>query len=403
MIMHCSKDNPLTVSEVNSLIKKLLEENLEKIWIKGEISNLSCPTSGHIYFTLKDMTSQIKVAFFKSNNKFIQSKLKDGKEVLVFGKISIYSKRSEYQIIAEEIQIFGEGDLWLEFEKLKKKLSDEGLFDEDRKRPIPQFPDKIGIITSPTGAVINDIIKIINRRYKAVTLIIYPSMVQGEGAALQIIEGIKYFNSRKDINVIILARGGGSIEDLWAFNDENLARAIYASEIPVISAVGHEVDFTISDFVADLRAPTPSAAAELIVPDTKELFDRLNNYNKTLYGIILNLIKNYGEKIITYENNSVFNKIFNFYDEYTQLLDEYIISINKSIKNILKNKDEQIKFIFEKINLLNPYFILKKGYSVVFNNNGEIVKNSEKVKIGQDVNIKLYKGELKANIRKIKI
>ncbi|HPD19234.1 MAG TPA: exodeoxyribonuclease VII large subunit, partial [Candidatus Goldiibacteriota bacterium] len=271
--MPYSKDKPLTVTEINLLIRNLLEENFEKVWIKGEISNLSCPASGHIYFTLKDASSQIKVAFFKSNNKFINSKLQDGKEVVVFGKISIYSKRSEYQIIADEIQIFGEGDLLLEFEKLKKRLSEEGLFDENRKRKIPQFPKKIGIVTSPTGAVINDMIKIINRRYKPITLIIYPSMVQGDKAAQQIMEGIKYFNGRNDIDVIVLARGGGSIEDLWAFNDENLARTIYASGIPIISAVGHEVDFTISDFVADLRAPTPSAAAELLVPETEELFN----------------------------------------------------------------------------------------------------------------------------------
>lgn len=397
-----SKDKPLTVTEINLLIKNLLEENLEKVWVKGEISNFSCPSSGHIYFTLKDEANQIKVAFFKSNNRFFQSKLQDGKEVLVFGKITIYSKRSEYQIIAEEIQIFGEGDLLLEFEKLKKKLSEEGLFDEIRKRPIPRFPDKIGIITSATGAVINDMIKIINRRYRAVRLIIYPAMVQGDEAAPQIIEGIKYFNLRKDIDVIVLARGGGSIEDLWAFNDENLARVIYASRIPVISAVGHEVDFTISDFVADLRAPTPSAAAELAVPDTGELLDKLKNYNKTLYGIMVHLLKSYNDKLIGYEKNSVFKKIFNFYDEYIQILDEYLINLNKAITNFLKNTEEKVKFIFEKIKLLNPYSILRKGYSVVFNDVGEIIKNSDEVEKGEDVTIKLYQGELKANVKEIK-
>ena len=400
--MPYSKDKPLTVTEINLLIRNLLEENFEKVWIKGEISNLSCPASGHIYFTLKDASSQIKVAFFKSSNKFINSKLQDGKEVVVFGKISIYSKRSEYQIIADEIQIFGEGDLLLEFEKLKKRLSEEGLFDENRKRKIPQFPKKIGIVTSPTGAVINDMIKIINRRYKPITLIIYPSMVQGDKAAQQIMEGIKYFNGRNDIDVIVLARGGGSIEDLWAFNDENLARTIYASGIPIISAVGHEVDFTISDFVADLRAPTPSAAAELLVPETEELFNILQSYNKSLYNVTLNKLKKIEEKIINYEKNSIFKKIFNFYGEYTQILDEYLIKINKAINILLKNKQEKIKFIFEKLVLLNPYVILKKGYSVVFDVNGKIIKSTDDVKNGQDINVKLYKGELEANINKIK-
>jgi len=395
-----SKEKPLTVSEATKIVKDLLEESLDKVWIKGEISNLSCPVSGHIYFTLKDAVSQIKVAFFKSSNKFTQSKLKDGKEVIVFGKITIYSKRSEYQIIAEDILIYGEGDLLLEFEKLKKKLSEEGLFNEERKRKIPEFPEKIGIITSPTGAVIEDIIKIIKRRYPVVHLIIYPSMVQGDEAPQQLIDGLAYFNSRDDIDVIILARGGGSIEDLWAFNNENLAREIYKSRIPVISAVGHEVDFTIADFVADLRAPTPSAAAELVVPDKKELLQTLNNLQKTLYNHIINLYTSYYEKILNYENNSVFKKILNFYDEYSQILDEYLVDIKKSIKDLLKNKNEQIKFIYEKLLLLNPYSILKKGYSVVFDENGKIIKNSENVDIGDDINIKLYKGELKANITK---
>jgi|DewCreStandDraft_4_1066084.scaffolds.fasta_scaffold02849_10 exodeoxyribonuclease VII large subunit len=395
-----SKEKPLTVSEATKIVKDLLEESLDKVWIKGEISNLSCPVSGHIYFTLKDAVSQIKVAFFKSSNKFTQSKLKDGKEVIVFGKITIYSKRSEYQIIAEDILIYGEGDLLLEFEKLKKKLSEEGLFNEERKRKIPEFPEKIGIITSPTGAVIEDIIKIIKRRYPVVYLIIYPSMVQGDEAPQQLIDGLAYFNSRDDIDVIILARGGGSIEDLWAFNNENLAREIYKSRIPVISAVGHEVDFTIADFVADLRAPTPSAAAELVVPDKKELLQTLNNLQKTLYNHIINLYTSYYEKILNYENNSVFKKILNFYDEYSQILDEYLVDIKKSIKDLLKNKNEQIKFIYEKLLLLNPYSILKKGYSVVFDENGKIIKNSENVDIGDDINIKLYKGELKANITK---
>ncbi len=400
--MSNSKDKPLSVTEVNTLIKNLFEEKLEKIWVKGEISNFSCPSSGHIYFTLKDANSQIKVAFFRYSNRFVQSQLQDGIEVIVFGKISIYSKRSEYQIIAEEIHVFGEGDLLVQFEKLKKKLSEEGLFDEKRKRAIPQFPEKIGIITSPTGAVINDIIKIINRRYKPVSLIVYPSMVQGDEAASQIIEGIKYFNSRKDIDVIVLARGGGSIEDLWAFNDENLARTIFASRLPVISAVGHEIDYTISDFVADLRAPTPSAAAELMVPDTDELMNKLNNYNKTIYSIIINLLKSYNEKLINYKKDNVFKKIINFYDEYSQVIDEYLININKSIKNFINNKEEQVKILFEKIELLNPYSILKKGYSVVFNDKGDVIKNAGQVENGQDINIKLYKGELKANVHKIK-
>ncbi|MCX8093057.1 MAG: exodeoxyribonuclease VII large subunit [Candidatus Goldbacteria bacterium] len=401
LIMSYLNEKPFTVTEINNLIKNLVEENLQKVWVKGEISNLSIPSSGHIYFTLKDAFSQIKVAFFKSSNKLNNLQLKDGKEVIVYGKISIYSKRSEYQIIAEEIKISGEGDLLLEFERLKKKLSDEGLFNENRKRPIPRFPEKIGIITSPTGAVIKDIIKIINRRYKAVEIIIYPSMVQGDEAAQQLIEGIKYFNSKTDIDVIILARGGGSIEDLWPFNDENLAREIYASKIPVISAVGHEVDFTIADFVADLRAPTPSAAAELVVPDTEELLDKLDNYKKILYTVINNLLENYNEKIKGYETNNVFRKILNFYDEYSQMLDDYILEIKKTIKNFLEKKEEKVKFIAEKLMLLNPYAILKKGYSVVFDNTGKIIKSYENVKKGQDINIRLHRGKLKADVTKI--
>lgn len=394
------KEKALSVTELTNSIKETLEQNMNKLWVKGEISNYSCPSSGHIYFTLKDETNQVKVAFFRGSSRKICSDLKDGKEIIVFGRVSIYGKRSEYQIIAEEVEVLGTGDLLLEFEKLKKKLADLGLFDASKKRKIPEFPERIGIITSPTGAVIKDIINVIGRRYNAVELLVYPVMVQGDEASGQIIGGLKYFNSGGQVvDVIILARGGGSIEDLWAFNDEKLAYAIRESEIPVISAVGHEVDFTIADFAADLRAPTPSAAAELVVPDTGELLAGLKTSSERLVGGLTGMVKNLEDRLNRAAKSYGFKKPFDLFNEYVQRLDEDSVDLGKNIASLVEGKAETIKNLEEKLGLLNPLKILKKGYSVVYDDMGEIIKDASKVKPGQNIKVKLHKGELDAEVK----
>lgn len=260
----------ISVSELNRQARALLEQGIARLWVSGEISNLSRPASGHVYFSLKDDNAQVSCAFFRQRQRGPTIGLKDGDQVLVFGRVSIYEARGNYQLIVEQVEAAGEGELRRRFEALKKKLAAEGLFDEVLKRPIPDLPRRIGVVTSPSGAAIRDILTVLKRRFPAVPVIIYPTAVQGVAAANQIIGALSAAVTRAECDVLILARGGGSLEDLWPFNEEAVARAISECAIPTVSAVGHEIDFTISDFVADLRAPTPTAAAELVVPDQAE-------------------------------------------------------------------------------------------------------------------------------------
>ncbi len=260
----------ISVSELNRQVKALLEAGVPRLWVIGEISNLARPPSGHVYFTLKDESSQIRCAFFRQRQRGPTTRLADGDQVLVFGRVSIYEARGDYQLIVEQLEEAGEGELRRRFEALKKKLHAEGLFDDEAKQDLPGLPERIGIVTSPTGAAVRDMLTVLRRRFPAVPVVIYPTLVQGDTAAPLICEAIAKAVRRGECDVLVLARGGGSLEDLWPFNEEIVARAIYDCPIPVISAVGHEIDFTIADFVADLRAPTPSGAAELVVPDQAE-------------------------------------------------------------------------------------------------------------------------------------
>ncbi len=260
----------VSVSDLNRQARALLEKGIARLWVVGEISNLARPASGHVYFSLKDDSAQIRCAFFRQRQRGPTSNLKDGDQVLAFGRVSIYEARGDYQLIVEQIEPAGEGALRRRFEALKKKLAAEGLFDKALKKPIPELPRRIGVVTSPSGAAIRDILTVLKRRFPAVPVIIYPTIVQGAAAANQIVSALKAAETRDECDVLIVTRGGGSLEDLWSFNEEVVARAISASPIPVVSAIGHEIDFTICDFVADLRAPTPSGAAELVVPDQAE-------------------------------------------------------------------------------------------------------------------------------------
>jgi exodeoxyribonuclease VII large subunit len=261
----------LTISELTAGIKDLLESTFDEVWVEGELSNLRRPPSGHLYFTLKDENSQIRGVLFKQQSRYLRFELEDGQHVICWGRVGIYEKRGEYQLILDYVEPRGIGSLQLAFEQLKQRLREEGLFNEARKRPLPLVPKRIGIVTSPTGAVIRDMLHILRRRFENIEVILYPVRVQGEGAAVEIARGIAYLGAQGEVDVIIVGRGGGSLEDLWAFNEEVVARSIFACPIPVISAVGHETDFTIADFVADVRAPTPSAAAELAVQQKRDL------------------------------------------------------------------------------------------------------------------------------------
>ena len=393
-----SRDLAFSVTEITTVVKEILEKNLNSVWIQGEISNYSSPASGHVYFTLKDEANQIKVAFFGGRKKAVGLDLEDGKKVAVFGRLSIYGKRSEYQLIAEEIQVTGLGDLLLEFEKLKKKLASGGLFDSQHKVNIPEFPEKIGIITSPTGAAIRDMLNIIRRRYPSVEVLIYPALVQGNDAPPQLIKALNDLDAM-GMDVIVLARGGGSIEDLWAFNDEKLAYAIYNASTPVVSAVGHEIDFTIADFVSDLRAPTPSAAAELIVPDRAELEGALDSTGAKLGALITHMVEIYQERLDNLAKSYAFKLPFQMYTDYVQRIDEISEGFAGLLDEKLEASGEKVKVLSDKLKILNPLNILNKGYSVVYDaGTGKILKNSAEA--GKSIRVRMHKGSLEADVTK---
>ncbi|WP_405237525.1 exodeoxyribonuclease VII large subunit [Lentisalinibacter orientalis] len=276
------RERPLTVSELNRDVRTLLETELPRLWVEGEISNLARPASGHVYFSLKDDGAQIRCAFFRQRQRGLAFRPENGQQVLVRGRVSLYEPRGDYQMIVEQMEEAGEGELRRRFDALKKKLTAEGLFDEALKRPIPRLPRRIGIVTSPTGAAVRDILHVLARRFPAVPVIVYPTAVQGDAAAAEIVAALETAGRRAECDVLILARGGGSLEDLWSFNEEAVARAVRASPVPVVAGVGHEIDFTIADFAADLRAPTPSGAAELVVPDWREWSARLEQAGRRL-------------------------------------------------------------------------------------------------------------------------
>lgn len=359
-----------SVSQLTSSIKIVLEDSFQNIWIEGEISNFDRPSSGHFYFTLKDDKSELKCVFFKNNNEKIKFEIKDGMQVLCCGRISIYEKRGVYQLYVAKIEPKGVGALQLAFEQLKEKLFKEGLFDDAHKKDIPLLPERIGIVTSTTGAAIRDILHVLNKRFSNVEVIINPVKVQGDGAREEIASAIEEFNALKNVDVMIVARGGGSLEDLWAFNEEIVARAIYNSNIPVISAVGHEIDWTISDFVADMRAPTPSVAAEIVIAKKSELEDKLDEIEKKIMGFPSGLVK-----------------------EYEQSLDEIEDGMALRFRHYMKLKEENFKLLSEKIQILSPLGILDRGYSITFKlPERKVIKNSKDIEKGNLIETKVSKG-----------
>lgn len=358
-------DKYLTVSRINRYIKYKFDndENLQTVYLKGEISNFKNHTSGHFYFTLKDETSRIPAVMFRSAASKVNFNPQDGMNVLVTGRISCYEANGNYQIYVEEMLEDGVGNLYIEFEKLKKKLGERGYFDEKYKKPIPKFPKKIGVITASTGAAIRDIITTINRRYRLAEIILIPTLVQGEKAGEDIVCSL---NKAKelDLDVIILGRGGGSIEDLWAFNEEIVADAIFNMDIPIISAVGHEIDFTISDFVSDLRAPTPTAAAELAVPNTIDLINNINQIKTRLGKSILNKLELSKNKLNALVNSYILKNPKGLYEVKMQKLDNLIDKLNIYTTNIFESKETKYISLIDKMEALNPIKTLQRGYSI---------------------------------------
>lgn len=389
-----------TVSQLNKFIKQVLDGAtiLNNIWIKGEISNFKLHYSGHCYLTLKDEGGVLKAVMFKSSASKLSFTPENGMKVLARGRVSVYERDGSYQLYIDEMQPDGVGALHIAYEQLKAKLEAEGLFDAKYKKSLPQYPSKIGVITATTGAAIRDIINVLSRRYPCAKIIIYPSLVQGEGASAGICEGIKYFNDTSGADVLIVGRGGGSIEDLWAFNEEATVRAIFASEIPVISAVGHETDFTIADFVADMRAPTPSAAAEIAVPSIYELGGKINDLRSRVIFATLNFIK-LKKTIISKlavkspEARLADNRIY---------IDDLTKNLIRNTNLIISKKSDILKASAGKLNAVSPLAVLGRGYSIAKKSDGTVIRSVKDASDGEKFELVMSDGTAYAYFSDIK-
>ena len=444
LIFKKDEQSVISVSELNKKAKSLLEKGIPKLWIEGEISNLAKPASGHMYFSLKDEMSQIRCAWFKQRQLQNTLNIANGSKMLALGKIGLYEPRGEYQFIVEKMEIAGEGDLKRKYEDLKKKLSAEGIFSEENKSELPNLPKKIGVITSPSGAAVQDILTVLNRRFPIIPIIIFPVAVQGQQAAPQIQNALEKANFRADCDLLILARGGGSLEDLWAFNEEIVARAIFDSEIPIISAIGHETDITISDFTADLRAPTPSGAAELAVPDqhdwiksidnisekintiitqqinsksqlsdwinkrlsqsspkmtVKRQIEKSNNLKKILSSSILQNLSKQDKNIHQLKSN--LNEVSPRLKIHTQLsrIKELNQKITSCSDHLLEGLNNRIKLASKTLNSVSPLRTLDRGYAIARDaKTKNVIMSADNIEIENDIEVKLAKGKIKVTV-----
>ena len=389
-----------TVTALNEYIKMKLEtdEALMRVFIRGEISNFTNHKSGHFYFTVKDETSRIAAVMFRSSASKLAFIPENGMKVIVGGRVSAYVRDGQYQIYVDTLEPDGVGALYTAYEQRKAKLGAEGLFDEAKKKPLPRYPMRIGVITSPTGAAIRDIINILGRRFPIAEVVLYPSLVQGESAAPQLIEGLRYFNEKKNVNVIIIGRGGGSLEDLWAFNSEALVREVAASELPVISAVGHEIDFTLCDFAADRRAPTPSAAAELAVPERYELKRKLGNVTarlELLEGKKLELLRSTLERM---KKSRALTDPRNFIDDKRMALGIAEDKLYNRITFLLERKKSALAGKTAKLDAMNPLSVLSRGYGAAFASDGTVIRSAAQGEKGSDISLMLSDGTVRATV-----
>ena len=397
-------ENAVSVSQVNRYIKLLMDCDtfLEDIWIKGEISNFKHHYTGHMYFTLKDEESLIKCVMFKGQNANIKFMPQNGMKVVIRARVSVFERDGQYQCYVKEIIEYGVGNLHVEFERLKKKLSEKGYFEKEGKKKIPYMPKNIVVLTSKTGAVIRDILNVLGRRYPNFRLKLLPIPVQGKNAAPLIARAITLANEKKLGDVIILARGGGSLEELWAFNEEVVADSIFSSQIPIISAIGHETDFTISDFVADLRAPTPSAAAELVMPEKMQVKNNIDVLNVRMRNAILNRINAQKDKLNNIKNRKVLKGPFDIIYQYRLQLDVLNKYLEKNEKEYLKKKRIDLKTLIGKVNALSPLAVLARGYSILKEEDtNKIVTSVNSVRQNSKVVVTLKDGELMCDVRKI--
>lgn len=396
--------NLLTVTQLNTYIKACFEENpiFRTIYVNGEISNFKHAYSGHLYFTLKDEASQLKCVMFASSSSRLKFEPQNGMKVICRGRISCYERDGVYQLYTEDMQPDGVGALNLAFEQLKEKLGAEGLFDEERKRPIPQYPLKIGVVTSPTGAVIQDITKILARRFPLAEVVLYPALVQGEGSVDEIVQGIRAFHQLEEIDVIIVGRGGGSLEDLWSFNSEQVARAVAASKIPIISAVGHETDYTICDFVADLRAPTPSAAAELAVPDRYQQMVHVASMEKSLAHALQNKLDNQRLRLDHLVSNRFLKDATAFITQQRERTAGYTATLGSACQRNFSDKRMLLFSKMKELDNLNPVAVLSRGYAVVYQSH-KIIKSIHQLNRNDSLQLQLPDGTAHCTVTKLEV
>ncbi len=401
-----NKPTAFSVTQLNDYVKALVDssEVLCNVCVAGEISNFTNHyKTGHLYFTLKDENSLLKCVMFRTYAQNLTFKPENNMKVLVYGRISVFTRDGVYQLYAEYMEPFGVGELYAAFERMKKKLLNEGLFDDAFKKPIPKFPRRIGIITSPKAAAAADMKNIITRRYPLCEIHIYPALVQGKDAPAELCRGIVHFDNDENCDTIIIGRGGGSIEDLWAFNDEMLARTIFKCKTPVISAVGHETDFTICDFVADLRAPTPSAAAELAVPDSRQLKMQLQSNFSRIYAAAVSLLNLKTQKLNYLKERPSLKRPEYYFEAKTELLSKLDMSISSNIKRILELKQQLVASNASRLSALNPMGVLARGYSAVFDNQNRVVSSVKQVKENDMLTLNLVDGKIFANVEKTQL
>ena len=401
-----SRDKPLSIYELNVIVSNhfKIDPQFSGIFVRGEISNFTTNSkSKHSYFTLKDENAQIGALIFSFNSFKMHFKPENGMKVIAHGSVGIYIPGGQYQINVDSMEPDGVGSLNIAYEQLRAKLEAEGLFDPQKKKPLPKRPRSIGVVTSPTGAAVRDIIDVSNRRFPYAEIIVYPASVQGENSAAELIAGMNYFNSSRPVDVIIIGRGGGSIEDLWSFNDENLARVVAASKIPVISAVGHERDFTICDEAADVRAPTPSAAAEYAVPDTKELVEKISNLINREKKVMLDKIARYNENLLRYSSSKALSSpSYLITGKATELRNlEHRLMLDE--ENVLKHCTLALQGVSGKLDSLSPLSILSRGYGAVFTPEGDVITNASEVSAGDDIRIRMNDGEIVSNVTQVNL
>jgi len=388
-----------TVSEVNRLVKDVLEQSFYPFWIRGELSNLMVARSGHVYFTLKDDRSQLASVFFRGAAEVQQLQIQDGKAVEAWGRLSVYEPRGTYQFVVNRLRSIGIGDLQQQFNLLKARLQAEGLFDAERKRPIPAMPRCIGVVTSADGAAIRDFLQVIGRRFADVHIRVVPVLVQGRTAAAEVSAALRWLNTENACDVIVLTRGGGSLEDLWPFNEEVLARAVAASTIPVISAIGHEIDFTICDFVADLRVPTPSAAAELVIAAKSEILARLNNLQQRLQTQMQMQMRDLRFRVDRAVNSRVFQEPAHAVQSYQQRLDELGMRLHAAVERQLDTARHKHAQLGGRLQALNPHCVLERGYSILIDSQtNQAVTTAEQAPVGRQLRAMLAHGQLQLTV-----